>query len=118
VGPYDEDPTTLPEYQPTEPQFIEPLDTDEYEKETKELLSQVPSQHHEYLDIFRKKGGTETLPSPIPGETFDGHPQTSPNFNETNLVSQTSPIDTACNLAQQEQYHKPAQHSEFTRSVA
>jgi len=152
VGPYDEDPTTLPEYQPTEPQFIEPLDTDEYEKETKELLSQVPSQHHEYLDIFRKKGGTETLPPPRPydmridllpsaklavaklyqltedqrmilldtlkRETFDGHPQTSPNFNETNLVSQTSPIDTACNLAQQEQYHKPAQHSEFTRSVA
>ncbi len=66
VGPYDEDPTTLPEYQPTEPQFIEPLDTDEYEKETKELLSQVPSQHHEYLDIFRKKGGTETLPPPRP----------------------------------------------------
>ncbi len=91
VGPYDEDPTTLPEYQPTEPQFIEPLDTDEYEKETKELLSQVPSQHHEYLDIFRKKGGTETLPSPIPGETFDGHPQTSPNFNETNLVSTAEP---------------------------
>ena len=54
------------EYQPTEPQFIEPLDTDEYEKETKELLSQVPSQHHEYLDIFRKKGGTETLPPPRP----------------------------------------------------
>ncbi len=63
VGPYDEDPTTLPEYQPTEPQFIEPLDTDEYEKETKELLSQVPSQHHEYLDIFRKKGGTPEKPS-------------------------------------------------------
>jgi len=125
VGPYDEDPTTLPEYQPTEPQFIEPLDTDEYEKETKELLSQVPSQHHEYLDIFRKKGGTETLPPPRPydmridlllsaklavaklyqltedqrmilldtlkRETFDGHPQTSPNFNETKLVSTDEP---------------------------
>ena len=47
VGPYDEDPTTLPEYQPTE-----------------------------------------------------------------------SPGDTACNLAQHDQYHKPAQHSEFMRSVA
>jgi len=125
VGPYDEDPTTLPEYQPTEPQFIEPLDTDEYEKETKELLSQVPSQHHEYLDIFHKKGGTETLPPPRPydmridllpsaklavaklyqltedqrmilldtlkRETFDGHPQTSPNCNETNLVSTAEP---------------------------
>jgi hypothetical protein len=89
------------EYQPTEPQFIEPLDTDEYEKETKELLSQVPSQHHEYLDIFRKKGGTETLPSPIPGETFDGHPQTSPNFNETNLVS-TDESKRYRKLAQQE----------------
>jgi len=125
VGPYDEDPTTLPEYQPTAPQFIEPLDTDDYEKETKELLSQVPSQQHEYLDIFRKKGSTETLPPPRPydmridllpsaklavaklyqltedqrmilldtlkRETFDRHPQTSPNFNETNLVSTDEP---------------------------
>jgi len=64
VGPYDEDPTTLFEYQPNEPQFIESLDTNEYEKETIELLSQVPRQHHNYLDIFRKKGGTETLPPP------------------------------------------------------
>ena len=63
-GPYDEDPTTIPEFQTTEPQFIEPLDTAEFEKETTELLEQVPSEYHDYLDIFRKKGGTETLPPP------------------------------------------------------
>ena len=64
AGPYDEDPTTLPEFQSTEPQFIEPLDTKEYEQETTELLKQVPTEYHDYLDIFRKKGGTETLPPP------------------------------------------------------
>jgi len=54
VGPYDED-RTLFEYQPNEPQFIEHLDTNKYEKETIELLGQIPSQHHNYLDIFRKR---------------------------------------------------------------
>jgi len=49
------------------PQFIEPLDTDEYEKETIELLSQVSSLQHDYLNIFREKGGTET---PAAAETF------------------------------------------------
>ena len=62
MGSYDEDPSTLYELQSLEPQFYEPVDDSELEKETEELLKLVPSHYHDYLDIFRKKAGTETLP--------------------------------------------------------
>jgi hypothetical protein len=45
-----------------EPQFYEPIDTTEDDKETQELLSQIPSYCHDFLDIFRQKQGTQTLP--------------------------------------------------------
>ena len=63
-GPYDEDPDDLGDYLPTEEQFIEPLNSEEYEQETRDLMEQVPPEYHEFLDLFRKKGGTETLPPP------------------------------------------------------
>jgi hypothetical protein len=46
----------------TEPQFYEPIDTTEDDKETQELLSQIPDYCHDFLDIFRQKQGTQTLP--------------------------------------------------------
>jgi hypothetical protein len=46
----------------TEPQFYEPIDTTKHDKETQELLSQIPDYCHDFLDIFRQKQGTQTLP--------------------------------------------------------
>jgi hypothetical protein len=45
-----------------EPQFYEPIDTTKDDKETQELLSQIPDYCHDFLDIFRQKLGTQTLP--------------------------------------------------------
>ena len=50
-----------------EPQFYDPADLED-EEETRELLSQVPEYCHDFLDIFRKKQGTETLP---PNREYD-----------------------------------------------
>jgi hypothetical protein len=50
------------EFVTAEPQFYDPIDTSEDDKETEELLSQVPDYCHDFLDIFRQKQGTQTLP--------------------------------------------------------
>jgi hypothetical protein len=49
-----------------EPQFEEPkvFDQEEFDKETAELLEQVPKYLHDYLDIFRQQQGTSSLPPP------------------------------------------------------
>jgi hypothetical protein len=47
-----------------EPQFYEPFENTEDEAETQELLTQVPKYCHDFLDIFRQKQGTRTLPPP------------------------------------------------------
>lgn len=52
----------------TEPQFYEPIDTTEDDKETQELLTQMPDYCHDFLDIFRQKQGTQTLP---PSREYD-----------------------------------------------
>lgn len=52
----------------SEPQFYEPIDTSEDDKETQELLLQVPKYCHDFLDIFRQKQGTQTLP---PAREYD-----------------------------------------------
>jgi len=52
----------------TEPQFYEPINTTEDNKETQELLSQIPDYCHDFLDIFRQKQGTQTLP---PSREYD-----------------------------------------------
>jgi hypothetical protein len=40
----------------------DPQDEAEVQKETQELLELLPSYCHDYLDIFRQKQGTQTLP--------------------------------------------------------
>lgn len=47
-----------------EPQFEEPkiFDQAEHDAETAELLKQVPEYLHDYLDIFRQRQGTSSLP--------------------------------------------------------
>ena len=54
----------LADFKTIEPQFDEPVDDEEYKAETAELLIQVPSEYHDFLDVFRRKAGTETLPPP------------------------------------------------------
>jgi len=58
----------LADFKNIEPQFDEDIDEAEYAAETEELLRDVPSLYHEYLGIFRKKAGTQTLP---PSRDYD-----------------------------------------------
>jgi len=50
----------------TEPQFEEPIifDQAEFDTETAELLKQIPEYLHNYLNIFRQRQGTSSLPPP------------------------------------------------------
>jgi len=65
--PNDGEFNNVPSDPPLE-QFDIPLTNEEIEQETKELLTQVPEYCHDYLDIFRQKQGTETLP---PSRDYD-----------------------------------------------
>jgi hypothetical protein len=49
-------------------QFDIPLNDEEVETETRQLLVQLPEYCHSYLDIFRQKQGTETL---APSRAYD-----------------------------------------------
>ena len=60
----------LTDFKTIEPQFDEDITDAEYAAETVELLRDVPSLYHDYLDVFRKKAGTETLP---PCRDYDMH---------------------------------------------
>jgi len=52
----------------TGPQFDEALSHNERAEETNQLQEQIPPMYHEFLDIFRQKEGTETLP---PSRDYD-----------------------------------------------
>ena len=57
-------PNDLDNFKTIKPQFDEPIDDEEYKAETAKLLAQVLSQYHNFLDVFRRKAGTKTLPPP------------------------------------------------------
>jgi hypothetical protein len=52
----------------TGPQFDEALSQNERAEETNQLQEQIPPMYHEFLDIFRQKEETETLP---PSRDYD-----------------------------------------------
>jgi hypothetical protein len=62
VGESIPQPSEVSDLYSADPQFEEHLGSLEYKKETTELLATVPRHCHDFLDIFRQKAGTHSLP--------------------------------------------------------